>query len=94
MSILMPKFVQEWKGKLINMHPSLLLLFPGIKTHKRALESGEKLHDATVHFVDEGLDTCAIRLQDSIPIRPNDTESTLEVRVKVIEHICIISKGS
>lgn len=87
MRILTPKFVQKWKGKCISIHPSLLPLFPGTKTYKQALESGAQIHGSTVHFVDEGLDTGAIILQDSIPIYPNDTELTLEARTKILEHI-------
>lgn len=86
MRILSDWFVQQWQGKLINIHPSLLPKFKGTNTHQRALEAGEKEHGATVHWVIPELDAGEIILQESLPIMPDDTAQTLQQRVHQIEH--------
>lgn len=87
MRIVSPYFVKEWEGKLINIHPSLLPSFPGIHTHEAVLQAGVKVHGATIHFVDSGVDTGAIIAQDTVPVMNNDTPQSLQERVKLeVEH--------
>ncbi|RME61004.1 MAG: phosphoribosylglycinamide formyltransferase [Candidatus Dadabacteria bacterium] len=87
MQILEPYFVQEFFGSLVNIHPSLLPKYPGLNTHKRVLEAGDVWHGATVHFVDEGVDTGPIIAQKKIKVLPTDTEEKLASRVlKNVEH--------
>jgi phosphoribosylglycinamide formyltransferase-1 len=87
MRILSNDFVQKLHGKLINIHPSLLPSFPGLRTHAAALRCGVKWHGATVHFVTEDLDVGPIIAQGIVPVYPEDTESTLGDRVFRIEHV-------
>jgi phosphoribosylglycinamide formyltransferase 1 len=87
MRILSSDFVQKLDGKLINIHPSLLPSFPGLRTHAAALRCGVKWHGATVHFVTEDLDVGPIIAQGIVPVYPEDTESTLADRVSCIEHV-------
>jgi phosphoribosylglycinamide formyltransferase-1 len=86
MRILSSEFVKHYKGRLINIHPSLLPKFKGLNTHKRAIEAGEKEHGATVHFVTEDLDAGPIILQARVPILADDTEESLAARVLQQEH--------
>lgn len=87
MRILTPDFVDRYKGRLINIHPSLLPKYQGLHTHKRALEAGDKKHGATVHFVTPELDGGPAIIQGAVPITPEDTESSLAARVQAqIEH--------
>jgi phosphoribosylglycinamide formyltransferase-1 len=86
MVVLQPEFVDEFEGKLINIHPSLLPKFPGLETHQRALEAGEKEHGATVHFVAAGVDTGAIIAQAAVPVHSYDTPESLAARTLVVEH--------
>jgi phosphoribosylglycinamide formyltransferase 1 len=86
MRILSASFVQSWKGKLINIHPSLLPSFKGLHTHERALEAGCKLHGCTVHFVEPELDEGPILLQAAVEVRDDDTAETLGTRVLQQEH--------
>ncbi len=86
MRVLTPWFISRWRGKLINIHPALLPAFPGLNTHARALEAGVSEHGATVHFVDEGVDTGAIILQGRVPVLKGDTEAILAARVLAAEH--------
>jgi phosphoribosylglycinamide formyltransferase 1 len=87
MRILSEAFVKEFRGKLMNIHPSLLPSFPGLKTHARALEMGVKWHGATVHFVTEDLDVGPIIIQGIVPVLPTDDETSLAQRVYRVEHI-------
>lgn len=87
MRILTPAFVQKWKGKLINIHPSLLPKFRGYKAQKEALESGDTETGCTVHFVDENVDTGANIVQEIVPIIPGDTVDSLTARILKVEHI-------
>lgn len=87
MRILSGEFIQKWSGKLINIHPSLLPLFPGLHTHDRAIAAGCKVHGCTVHFVTEGMDEGPIIAQAVVPIIPNDTADSLARRVLKTEHI-------
>src|SRR5262252_8259884 len=86
MRILTGAFVKHFEGRLLNIHPSLLPLFPGLRAQRQALESGVKVTGATVHFVDEGVDTGPIVAQAAVPIRSNDTEETLADRILLEEH--------
>jgi phosphoribosylglycinamide formyltransferase-1 len=87
MRILSSDFVQNFSGRLINIHPSLLPSFPGLNTHRAALTAGVKWHGATVHFVTEDLDVGPIISQGIVPVLQNDTEEILASRVFVIEHL-------
>jgi len=86
MQILTPDFIATFDGKIVNIHPSLLPKYPGLDTHKRALEGGESEHGCTVHFVDTGVDTGPIIAQASCPCEPGDTPDTLAHRVLSLEH--------
>jgi len=84
--LLTTPFVQKWRGRMLNIHPSLLPAFKGLDTHARALAAGAKTHGCTVHFVVPELDSGPIILQESVPVLPNDNEQTLAVRVLAVEH--------
>jgi phosphoribosylglycinamide formyltransferase-1 len=86
MRLLTPQFVTTWKDKLINIHPALLPAFPGLNTHRRALEAGVRFHGATVHFVRHETDTGPILAQSVVAVRPDDTDETLAARVLESEH--------
>jgi phosphoribosylglycinamide formyltransferase-1 len=86
MRILTPAFVAHYDGRLLNIHPSLLPLFPGLHTHQQALAAGEKVHGATVHFVTAELDHGPVVAQAIVDVLPGDTEDTLAARVLVQEH--------
>ena len=86
MRILGDDFIAKWRGKLINIHPSLLPSFRGIETHARALERGVRIHGCTVHFVNAELDAGPIIAQAAVPVLPGDTEETLRERVLEVEH--------
>ncbi len=87
MRILTPAFTQRYVGKMLNIHPSLLPKYPGLHTHKRALEAGDSEHGVTVHFVTAELDGGPAVIQAKIPVQANDTEATLAARVLEQEHI-------
>jgi phosphoribosylglycinamide formyltransferase 1 len=87
MRVLTPGFVQRYARRLINVHPSLLPAFPGLETHRRALAEGVKIHGCTVHFVTADLDHGPIVAQATVPVRCDDTEKSLAVRVLSQEHI-------
>ncbi|WP_159702201.1 phosphoribosylglycinamide formyltransferase [Massilia sp. 9I] len=86
MRILTAPFVEHYAGRMLNIHPSLLPLFPGLGTHQQAIDAGEKEHGATVHFVTAELDHGPIVAQARVPVLPGDTEQTLSARVLVEEH--------
>jgi phosphoribosylglycinamide formyltransferase-1 len=86
MRILTAPFVEHYEGRMLNIHPSLLPLFPGLGTHQQAIDAGEKEHGATVHFVTAELDHGPIVAQARIPVLPDDTEHTLSARLLVEEH--------
>jgi phosphoribosylglycinamide formyltransferase-1/phosphoribosylamine--glycine ligase/phosphoribosylglycinamide formyltransferase/phosphoribosylformylglycinamidine cyclo-ligase len=80
------EFVARWQGRLINIHPSLLPMLPGLHAHRRALEAGLKIHGCTVHFVTEELDAGPIIAQAAVPVELDDTEERLSQRVLKAEH--------
>lgn len=86
MRILSPFFVRSYKNRIMNLHPALLPLFPGMHAAKQALDFGVKFTGCTVHFVDEGVDTGPIILQAVVPIYDNDTEEDLLDRIHKEEH--------
>ncbi|WP_295997817.1 phosphoribosylglycinamide formyltransferase [Rugamonas sp.] len=86
MRILTPPFVEHYAGRMLNIHPSLLPLFPGLSTHARALAAGVTEHGATVHFVTAELDHGPTVAQATVPVLPGDTVETLSARVLEQEH--------
>ncbi len=86
MRILTPGFVSRFEGRMLNIHPSLLPLFPGLHTHRRAIEAGCKVAGATVHFVTADLDHGPIVAQAVVPVLGDDSEGTLAARVLAREH--------
>jgi phosphoribosylglycinamide formyltransferase 1 len=86
MRILTAPFVEHYAGRMLNIHPSLLPLFPGLHTHQQALDAGVAEHGATVHFVTAELDHGPMVAQARVPVLAGDTEATLSARVLVEEH--------
>ncbi|KAI5639099.1 formyl transferase domain-containing protein [Phthorimaea operculella] len=86
MRILSGEFVQKWKGRLLNIHPSLLPRHPGLHAQKQCLDAGDKESGCTVHFVDEGMDTGPIIVQDRVPVLKGDTVDSLTTRIHAAEH--------
>jgi phosphoribosylglycinamide formyltransferase-1 len=86
MRVLSPEFVRRYRMRVLNVHPALLPAFPGLHAQRQALERGVRVAGATVHFVDEGVDTGPIVLQAAVPVRDGDTEETLSARILVEEH--------
>ena len=86
MRILGPAYIEHFRGRALNIHPSLLPAFPGLHAQRQALEHGAKVTGATVHFADEGVDTGPIVLQSAVPVLPGDTEETLSRRILEVEH--------
>jgi phosphoribosylglycinamide formyltransferase 1 len=86
MRLLTPPFVRRWRGRMLNIHPSLLPQFKGLHTHRRALAAGVERHGATVHFVVPEMDSGPIVAQDSVPVLKGDTEDSLAARVLEVEH--------
>ena len=87
MRILTAPFVEHYAGRMLNIHPSLLPLFPGMATHRQALEAGVTEHGATVHFVTAELDHGPAVASAVVPVLPGDTEESLSARVLVQEHL-------
>ncbi|HEX7643236.1 MAG TPA: phosphoribosylglycinamide formyltransferase [Burkholderiaceae bacterium] len=85
--ILTAGFVEHYAGRMLNIHPSLLPAFPGLHTHRQALEAGAKAHGATVHFVTADLDHGPIVCQAEVAVEEGDTEDTLAARVLRQEHV-------
>jgi phosphoribosylglycinamide formyltransferase-1 len=86
MRVLGPGFVRALEGRLLNIHPSLLPLYPGLHTHRRALADGVKVHGCTVHFVTADVDCGPIVAQGVVPVLPDDDEAALSARVLRVEH--------
>ena len=87
MRILTDGFVRRFEGRLLNIHPSLLPLFPGVKTHAQALAAGVRLHGCSVHFVTPALDGGPIIAQAAVPVQAGDDETSLGRRVLAEEHL-------
>jgi len=87
MRVLTPGFVERYRGRLLNIHPSLLPEFPGLDTHRRALEAGAKQHGCSVHFVTAALDHGPVVIRASVPVRVGDTPEALAARVLKQEHV-------
>ncbi|MBE7185153.1 MAG: phosphoribosylglycinamide formyltransferase [Methylobacterium mesophilicum] len=86
MRVLSPAFIGAWRGRILNIHPSLLPSYRGLDPHKRALEDGVLIHGCSVHFVTEELDAGPIVAQGAVPVLADDTEKTLAARVLGVEH--------
>lgn len=86
MRVLSPEFVAKYKMRIINVHPSLLPSFPGLRAQKQALEYGVKVSGCTIHFVDEKVDSGSILLQRSVRVLDSDSEETLSKRILAQEH--------
>jgi phosphoribosylglycinamide formyltransferase-1 len=86
MRILTEEFIRRFSGRIMNIHPSLLPAFPGLDTHRRAIDEGVKLHGCTVHFVTTALDHGPIVIQSAVPVRPDDDADRLAARVLEQEH--------
>jgi len=87
MRILTAGFVERYRGRMLNIHPSLLPAFPGLDTHARALAAGVKIHGCSVHFVTAQLDHGPIVIQAAVPVLPDDTAASLAARVLRQEHV-------
>ena len=87
MKVLSPQFVRLFRGKIVNIHPSLLPQYPGLNTHQRVLEDKKKIHGVSVHLVTEDLDGGPVIAQDSVYVLPDDTAESLAERVLEREHI-------
>lgn len=86
MKILTPEFIQRFKGKILNIHPSLLPKYAGLNTYQRALDAGDREHGTTIHFVNEEVDGGAIILQAKVPIFPEDNIEDIEFRTREQEY--------
>lgn len=86
MRLMTEGFVAAWRNRMINIHPSLLPLFPGLNTHERALEAGVKLHGCSVHFVRHEMDSGPLIGQAAVPVLAEDTPDSLAARVLAAEH--------
>lgn len=86
MRILSPAFVERFRHRIVNIHPSLLPAFPGLRPHEQALVYGVKVSGCTVHLVDEGVDSGPILLQQAVPVRDDDTPESLAARILEEEH--------
>lgn len=86
MRLLTPFLVNAWQNRMINIHPALLPSFKGLHTHERALETGVRLHGATVHFVSAEMDDGPIIMQGAVPVLDSDTPDALGARVLTVEH--------
>ncbi|ENV37780.1 phosphoribosylglycinamide formyltransferase [Acinetobacter venetianus RAG-1 = CIP 110063] len=86
MRILTPNFVSKWQGKMLNIHPSLLPFYKGVNTHQRVLNTGDRLHGCTVHFVTAELDAGQSIAQSVIEVSLNDTAESLAQRIHKLEH--------
>jgi phosphoribosylglycinamide formyltransferase-1 len=86
MRLLTAGFVEQWSRRMLNIHPALLPAFKGLDTHRRALESGVKIHGASVHFVVPEMDSGPVLAQGAVPVHDGDTEETLAARVLAVEH--------
>lgn len=89
MRVLTAQFVASYRGRLINIHPSLLPAFAGLHTHRRALDAGVRVHGATVHFVSGEVDAGPIIAQSALAVAPDESETDLAARVLALEHVLL-----
>ena len=87
MRIISPYFIKKYKNKILNIHPALLPAFPGLDAQKQAIEFGSKFSGCTVHFVDEGVDTGPIIIQEIVKINNNDTEKSLSKKIFIFINV-------
>jgi phosphoribosylglycinamide formyltransferase-1 len=90
MRVLSAEFVARYEGRMLNIHPSLLPMYPGVHTHRRALADGVKIHGCTVHFVTANVDQGPIVAQAAVPVREGDDEASLAARVLEVEHRILV----
>lgn len=88
MRVLTPEFVNKWKNRVINIHPSLLPSFKGLNAQEQALKAGVKIAGCTVHFVTPELDSGEIIVQGAVPVLPDDNLNSLTQRILKMEHVC------
>ena len=88
MRVLSAEFTEDWRDRLLNIHPSLLPAFPGLDTHRRAIEAGVRFAGCTVHFARAEVDAGPIIVQGVVPVCPDDTPQVLAARVLTVEHRC------
>ena len=86
MMVLTGVFVRAFEGRIMNIHPALLPSFPGLRAQKKAVDYGVKVSGATVHFVDEGVDTGPVIIQAVVPVSPSDTPESLSSKILAYEH--------
>lgn len=86
MHLLTPAFLDRFPGRVVNVHPALLPAFPGARAVEEALEAGVPETGATVHLVDEGVDTGPVLRQEAVPVLPGDTAESLHARIRTVEH--------
>jgi len=86
MRLMTPAFVQQWQGRMLNIHPSLLPAFKGLNAHEQALAAGVKIAGCTVHFVEPEMDSGPIIAQAAVPVVNGDTPETLAARILTVEH--------
>jgi phosphoribosylglycinamide formyltransferase 1 len=86
MEILGPGLIERFRGRIVNVHPSLLPAFPGVRSIEQALDYGVRVTGVTVHFVDEGIDTGAVILQEAVRVLPDDSADTLHARLQEVEY--------
>jgi len=86
MRILSTRFVHQFAGRIVNIHPALLPAYPGLDTHQRVLDAGDQWHGSTVHFVTEELDGGPLIMQGRLKVRPGESATDLAARVQAIEH--------
>jgi len=91
MRVLTPRFVARYERRMLNIHPSLLPMYPGLETHRRALEDGIKVHGCSVHFVTPQVDHGPIVAQAAVPVRDDDDEASLAARVLETEHRILVA---
>ena len=90
MRLLGAPFIERWRNRILNIHPSLLPAFPGVDAQQQAFEHGVKVAGCTVHFVDEQLDSGPIVVQRAVPVLDDDTAETLSARILVEEHLAYV----
>ncbi|MDR3388668.1 MAG: phosphoribosylglycinamide formyltransferase [Rudaea sp.] len=91
MRVIDPAVIGQWRGKAVNIHPSLLPKYPGLNTHARALQAGDSVHGASVHFVTAELDGGPVIAQIELPIQPDDSPDTLAARLLSREHRLLVA---